>query len=442
MSHYRANNKLSSAWEAFYYRGLYRADALQGGAIYKPEVLDFSFAENVLYGRVDIALNTVYARERHMKVINSDSDAASSHRLVDFVHDAFMSVKDKMASARDNGTIPNNQPFFSKLEIAKAYQSPITLYNNYIDDLMNRYIFDYLSRENIKKHVLALNDFIKHFIIFLKEQKLHTPFTLTSFQRSTKSNIFTSGIAIDIAGIDFGVDPEIEQSVLKNPCFPFYLKTCRANGFLVSQLAPTVMVADILSPGLLPYAKQNNIYNTQTVFSSRYDRAYIIDYDLMKTKLVDGYNLFVGNFPIQRIIVPKCNQKITSVIKNRTPLSIAEADGIININKWLSYYTKIRYIEEEGALGKQAYNMLLKRIKKTKYLDKAKPMRYINNEFRNTYKKKYGGVNYFINREKERKESELPSIKKVSTGSPSTDAINIADVSSFIDTTGGTSGGY
>lgn len=168
MSHFKANNDLASPWEAFYYRGLYRKDALQSGAIYKPEILDFSFAEYVLYGRVDNKLNTVYADESFMKIVSPSSDAASSYRLLDFVRDAFVSVRTKMKQAVDNGTIPDNQPIFSKFEIKRAYQSPIALYNEHVDNLMNKYISEYLAEKNNKKHVLSFNQFIKHFIVFLK----------------------------------------------------------------------------------------------------------------------------------------------------------------------------------------------------------------------------------------------------------------------------------
>ncbi len=402
--------------------------------------MDFSFAEYVLYGRVDNKLNTVYADESFMKIVSPSSDAASSYRLLDFVRDAFVSVRTKMKQAVDNGTIPDNQPIFSKFEIKRAYQSPIALYNEHVDNLMNKYISEYLAEKNNKKHVLSFNQFIKHFIVFLKNQKQHTPFTLTSFQRSSKSNIFTSGIAIDIAGMDFGVDPEIEQTILNNPCLPFYLKTCRANGFLVSQLAPTIMVADILSPGLLPYAENNEIYSTNELFTTRYTEAHKVDYDLMQTKLLDGYNLFAATYPVEKIIMPKCKRTTFSTIKNREPLEASRAKNIISVNLWLLYYTQIRNIEEESPLDQQSYNFLIKKIKTTKYLDNIKAMGYINNAFRNTYKKKYGGMNYYYNRRQEK--NKQPKANAISTDDSGT---NIADTASnrpILGSSGGSSGGY
>jgi hypothetical protein len=426
MAVFRANNTIASPWEVFYFRGLYKRDAIPGSES-KPEIKDFSFAEDVLYGRVDTRLNTVYPDEESMTVMFSENNTESSFRLLDFVSDAFMSVKSAMDAARDNGTIPNNQPFFSKFEIKRAYQSPIDLYNTYIDNLMNRFISEYLSVNNNSRHVLKFKQFVNHFMKFLRNQPKQTPFTFTSWQRSTTSNVFTSGIAVDIAGINFGDDSVIERTILNNPCLPYYFKVCRANGFLVSQLAPTIMVADILSPVLLPFAQNNNIFSTEDVFLTRYNYAYAADYDTMQAKLIDGYNLFVGQSPFEKIVTSKCPKTSSVTIKERMPVNIAQAQQQVSMNNWLSVYAQIRNIEEQGALDKQMMGMLLKQIKTTKYIDNFQAMRYINDTFRNTYKSKYGGLNYFINKRKEKNKDTEPSIE-VSSGTSST--------------SGGSSGGY
>jgi hypothetical protein len=427
MTVFKANNSTQSPWEAFYFRALYKNEAFPKAPT-TPELRDFSFAEDVMYGRVDTKLNTIYPNEDNMKIIVSEDNTESSYRLLDFVSDAFTSVKQAMNAAKENGTIPGNEPIFSNFSIKRAYRSPIELYNAYVDELMSRFRNDYLSDKGIKKEVIKLNQFVNHFIKFLKQEPSHSPFTFTSWQRSSTSNILTSGIAVDIGGIEFGADPRIEDLVLNSTSLPYYLKVCRANGFLVSQLAPTVMVADILSPGLLPYAKANGIFSTEDVFLSRYNYAYTIDYDLMQAKLIDGYNLFVANFPIEKINTSKCPKTISSIIKFREPITIAQAQQSISINQWLSAYTQIRNIEERGALSEQMFNKLIKRIKTTKYVDNFQAMRYINNTFRDTYKSKYGGLNYFIHREEERNKDTEPSTESTSGASK----IN----------NGGSSGGY
>ena len=442
MSNFKANNETDSALEAFYYRGIYKRDAM---VKYRtdPEIKDFSFAEDVLYGRVDTRLNTVYPDENYMKVSFEESNSERSFRLLDFVADAFESVRQAMNAARDNGTIPDNQPYFSKVQIRRAYQSPVQLYNTYMDDLMGKYIEQYLLEKNNKKNVLNFINFVDQFVNFLKTERFHTPFTFTSWQRSKTSNIFTSGIAIDIANIDFGVDPTIEESILNNPCLPYYLKVCRANGFLVSELAPTLMVADILSPGLEPYANKNRIFKTEDVFLSRYKYAYTVDYETMQVKLIDAYNLFTAENPFEKIVTSKCSKTSSFVLKQRTPISFNQVQNKIPMKKWLSVYANIRNIEEKGSLKKRDFNILLEKIKTMKYVDNFKAMRYINNTFRNTYKSKYGGLNYFARRQKRKNEKTDSSIGAVSGGSS---IENVSDTPLVGGTNGnpngGTNGGY
>ena len=310
-----------------------------------------------------------------------------------------------------------------------TFITAVQLYNDYIDQLMDTYTTEYLIVKNNKKHVLDFSSFVSHFVNFLKNQQFHTPFTFTSWQRSKSSNIFTSGIAIDIANMDFGIDPEIEDSVLTNPCLPYYFKVCRANGFLVSELAPTVMIADILSPGLEPFANKNRIFTTEDVFLSRYNYAYAADYETMQVKLIDAYNFFVAENPFERLVTSKCLKASSVVLKDRLPTNIIEVEKHFPMKKWLYTYAQIRNNEEQGILDKREFKILLKKIKMMKYVDNFKAMRYINDTFRNTYKSKYGGLNYFIKKTRQQNEEIDSSIESITAGS--TDGSN-----------GGSSGGY
>jgi len=431
MAYFKGKNTTKSSINNFFYRGLYRNEAFTS-VFYQPGIRDFSYTEYVLYGRVDTILNTVYPDESLMKPIISEENTETTHRALGFVVDAFQSVKNAMESAKVNSIIPSDDPIFSRFNIKKSYQSPINLYNEYIDNLMNRFVFDHLVGKNLKKEVIKFEHFVNHFISFLKSTLNHIPFTFTSFQRSTTSNIFTSGVALDIGGLEFGVDADIEEMVLNSPCFPYYTKVCLANGFLISQLSPTLMVADILSPALLPYAQQNDVFNTIDLFATQYNYAYRVDYDFLQNKLIDGYNLLAATFPFEKISNYKCSRKISSTIKDRTPVTPFDVQHNIPMSYWLLTYAKIRNIEEQYNLDKDIMKMLLNKLKTTKYLDKTKAMWYINTTFQRTYKTKYGGINYIIHKEQQKRKNE-PSIEAVKIMPPS---------ESGGGSSGGSSGGY
>ena len=122
MANFNGSNTTVSPWEIFYFRGLYRQDAIPSVET-KQQIRDLSFAEDTLYGRVDTRLNTVYPKQEKMKIITSEDRAENSFRLLDFAADAFENVRRAMTSARDNGIIPNNSVIFSDFKIKKAYQT-------------------------------------------------------------------------------------------------------------------------------------------------------------------------------------------------------------------------------------------------------------------------------------------------------------------------------
>ena len=438
MTKFKADNTMPSAWDAFYFRSLYKKESFMQK---KPQVRDFTFAEDVLYGRVDTRLNTIYPREEMMVTAYTDGNTEATYRLIDFVADAFSEVSRAMRHAKEMGTIPDDEPIFSKFEPKKTYESPFVLYDTYIDNLMDDYFTDFLENKGYRKKVITFKQFIKYFVMFLSQRPHHTPFTFTSWQRSKTSNIFTSGIAVDIGGLAYGRDQVIERNVLKSKCFPYYLNVCLQNGFLVSKTAPTLMVADILSPGLLQYTKKRLAYTLPDVFAKSFNLAYPIDLQMMQNKLIDAFNLFVSNNPFEKHIKHMCPKTSSTQIEYRSTITTAEALHNVSITSWLTNYIEIRNLEEKRALDPEVKNLLVKQIKMTKRLDSFQSMKYINNTFRDTYKHKYGGVNYYIQRIKEKTKDVETSTKAISTNTTETTS-GQPTTTSVSDFSGGSSGGY
>ena len=119
MAYFKGKNTIASPINNFFYRGLYRNEAFPS-IFYQPGIRDFSYAEYVLYGRVDPVLNTVYPDESKMKLINSEENTETTHRALGFVADAFQSVKNAMESAKLNRVIPSDDPIFSRFSIKKS----------------------------------------------------------------------------------------------------------------------------------------------------------------------------------------------------------------------------------------------------------------------------------------------------------------------------------
>lgn len=454
MAKYKGNNDIFQSSALFYYRTLYSQQAFSENDLIderQQQIRDLTFAENVLYGRVDTRLNTVLIKEDSLHTMASEDSSENSVRLLNFVADAFEAFRERMRMAVSDGDMSPDDPIFSRISIKKSYTSPTVLYNNYITQLMKKYSTDFLDLGKNRKHVFNLSDFIEYFFLYLKMLPDHTPITFTSWQRSTTSNIFTSGMAVDIAGVEYGDDGVTENLMLNSPCFPMYLKYCKSYGFFVSKTAPSIMVADVLSPALAPFAGGRNVYTTEQVFLYNYDWAYTIDYDLMVNAFLDAYNEFVSLFPEQRVTQVVCKKNISVKYNPRFPITNQAAIDKISQLYWGSIYARIRNIEEEGALNKRSFDNLQKKIKMMKNIDNFRMMRYINSTFRDTYKSKYGGYNYYVERQEERNAKDFGTSKITAVGStatePTTETVSLADTTTTIPvstggSTGGTSGGY
>jgi len=445
MTKFKATNNNSYASTSFYYRVLYAQDAFKG-INDGPEVRNLTFAENTLYGRVDPRLNTIYPKENKLIALSQNENTEDVFRLLDFAADAFTAVSDAMKNAQQIGTIPNDDPIFSRFAPKKAYISPFVLYNNYIDLLMEDYINNFLYSNNIKQKVFTYKQFVENLLLFLKSKPDHTPLTFTSWQRSKTSNIFTTGIAVDIGGLNIGNDPITEERVLKSPCFEYYLNVCRQNGFIVSELTPTIMVADIMSPGLLPYAKNRNIYSTNALFIFSYEYAFTVDIELLMQKFMSHYNNFASTYPFERIVQSACRKNTSIKFVDRKTMTAQQIEDDFHMKERFALYTHIRNFEENNVLSGNEIKKILKTIKMTKNIDNRKTMRYINEQFRVKYKSKYGGTNYFIKRQNERNKDTAPSISSTVENQATNTTEIETGVSGVSETTpaigGGSSGGY
>ena len=75
-----------------------------------------------------------------------------------------------------------------------------------------------------------------------------------------------SGLAVEIAAIDASNDDEKINLFTKSKNWEFYLNACRSYGFMVDQMAPWRLVADIGSSEMIKYARRYGMTATDTVF--------------------------------------------------------------------------------------------------------------------------------------------------------------------------------
>jgi len=359
-------------------------------------VKDLNFVENTMYGCINTRMDTVYIPEQNLSPIISNSTEGQSFRVLDFVAPAFNAVVEKFKEACHTNQIRIDDPYLSVIKPVRAYVSPFGLYDEYIDSLMTEYLEEYIVKHNKRKHILNVRQYINHFMIFFKNKVSPKSLTFTSWQRSRKSSIFTSGLAIDIAGLEVDDDRIKQDLFLNNPLHEFFIDVCKSHGFLIPHNVPWVMVADILSPAMSRYSSEELVFSSREVFESKYIVAYKTDITLLKEIFFEYYNRFAQSFEVQNNLGCDCGNNTISSLFFRRVISLEEYENTLKHDDWLNFYAHVRNLEEGKPFSKQKVNKIILRSKNfASSLDKQEDLRYINEEYRKMYVKRWGGLNEY-----------------------------------------------
>ena len=414
MARFNGSNDTKSTRTLIQQRAKYKTQAHpENTGTGKKQIRDFNFAEYTMYGQIDTNGNPVALDSQYLRGVNYSQDAGRTISLVDFVTDMFKEFQNYFDTACRLKTIYLGDPYLSVINPVRGYESPRKSYNEYIYEQMLVFNEIYIKERRLQDKILTLEDYISHFLPFAERLGENFPLTMTGWQRSRNSNIFTSGFAIDIAGLDASEDIQKEQAFMNSPNYEFYLNAAMQTGFSVSKNSPWILVADLASPATIIYLKNYDLSSPNQIFSSRYIQTTSLDIDLLVNSLIEGYNIFVENNPYYKKIT-SCTNKTLSEIIYRNTTNIDIFNNTININILLSLYIDLRNIEER----KPYKDSDIDRIKKNAYfyqksIDTDSSMGYINKQYQSIYITKSGGLNDIRNRLKERK-----LLKKFGTVSP------------------------
>ena len=158
-----------------------------------------------------------------MVPLGSDVLVGELKLVLPFVRDMYAHFRGKFDQAALLGDIPDSDPFLSDITAHKTFEDPLGLYENHITDFIDTYNQQYLAIPKYGNQVVDFHTYVKHFIRFFKILGKNHPVTLTAFQKSNKSNVFTNGISISISNLDCSDDALKEEFFLDKKCLNFYL---------------------------------------------------------------------------------------------------------------------------------------------------------------------------------------------------------------------------
>lgn len=385
MAKFKGKNSIKSTRKLASARVVYDRQAFPDDP---PQVVDFNFAERTLYGRVDRSLTPVYPKAEFIVPNMVQSGEGPTVSLMNFVADQYYDFEAHFSRACRMGLLPNDDPIFTALQAQRGYLDPAELYANYSDELMGIYANSFLNK--YKKDVNTFEDYLLYFPQYMEKMRDIFPVTYSGFQRSSQSSIFTSGLAVDIAGVSFANDEAKQQIILDSPAFEFYLGLAKQYGFSVNKRNPGVLISDLQSPATVPYRQKYNLVNISRIFALQYDKTLYRDIPELIELLVNGYNSFVSNNFLKRELI-SCNDGLRSNVYVRKYININN----IYYNNIIETYIVIRNIEERRPFDNVRIKDIMKNALEMRKHSEIKMLNYIDAQFKDKYNKKSGSLTYY-----------------------------------------------
>lgn len=347
----------------------------------KLQVVDFHFAEKTFYGRVNRQLDPIIPLEDKMRMFPKDN-----FLCMRFVADQFREMYVRYTNALSLSLIDSEDPNLSELRVVRGWENPIESYAAFIANYMNSFLDNVLLLH--EKKVNSFQDFLVLFREHIMKNDANAKITLSGFLKSKYSNVFNTGIALQVAEVGFASDAAKENALLNSQNFPFFMNMANQFGFSINKKNPSVLISDLEHPTTKKFRDKYQLITLSTLFETNYVKAYNFDFDLLSKQLMDTYNSFVYLRPkLKEVYV--CNNKTKSRLHNRNNINN------IDYNVILLLYINIRNMEEFFPFSDSEIASMHKTSSRLSKHSQEKAMEFIESRFRSKYNQKDGSLTYY-----------------------------------------------
>ena len=210
------------------------------------------------------------------------------------------------------------------------------------------------------------------------------PYTYPGYIKHRLCPITVTGLAIEIAPLNFSNDQEKVDFFINSRNWHFYLNACRAYGFLVDRNAPWRLVADIGSSTMLTYARAYGMRTTDAVLNGALGPAHLEYYNGLRRALLQAYSKLKVTSYLER----EYCQNGTTVGKVVVPknYSIEDLEKLYDEAYFFDLYLKIRFMEEESKFSESEMYRL---TNETKQLYRSHGVSFALNAFERVIGKTY-----------------------------------------------------
>ena len=398
---YNGKNSTNPLRYLFAQRGKwYGAFRKEDGSFESDAYIETNIFESVYFQRMNQEFEAVIPKSDFIvqKKING-KNVEGLNFAVDAIEGLITDMK-ALSFSQING-LTTSDPYLTSPVVYQSYIDPNTLYNIYKGNLMDEY-YKFIQTNNYNNSITHFGDFVKYFLYFLKQKGPQYPLTFAGWQKSKRSNCFTSGMAFAIADLDCSDDTQKEQFI-NSPNFDALKTAAATNGFFIMAGCPWIMLySPNSSVGMNKYVKtynnldELNVSTSSGLFQKYFDTVFLNDINNIKEYYIKYYNIFINNNKYYKKLYIKNNKTIQKVIyRNTTNLNTVNKN--FNDSFWLHHYSDLRNFEE--------YNLLdaaeIERIKQKssffqKNIDNSEAISYINDQYKFSHEIKSGGINHYL----------------------------------------------
>tara|TARA_R100000664_G_C2751272_1_gene138554 strand:+ start:407 stop:1771 length:1365 start_codon:yes stop_codon:yes gene_type:complete len=366
-------------------------------------VVDFTFGERGLYGRVGRAFQPIVVTETALKTLSVGQTPALPPRALNFVADLFTEMSRQFQKKALLSQIATNDPNLTNLRVHKAYVSPQELYREhqqkYIKGIGEIFKSDQMYFSNFEEFVTLI-------LPVLRTTCKSSRFTYPGFIKSTECSILSTGLAIEIAEMSYDNDEEKINQFIKSKNWDFYINTCNAYGFMVDLNNPWRIVADLQSEIMQAQARFYRYGNLDAVFSRAYENPNLIDLRKFGITMLKLYNECAVASYDKVEYCPNGQSITTKIYPERYNLATLLSGGFADM--LVKIYTSLRLFEEKPEMPQPLIDSTVREVMTLfKAEVSMRPLclyleKIINKEF-----DKVGSLNYIKKATEKQREAEI-----------------------------------
>tara|TARA_Y100001938_G_C8075346_1_gene425698 strand:+ start:225 stop:1544 length:1320 start_codon:yes stop_codon:yes gene_type:complete len=304
---------------------------------YDPNISNFNLErKHLFYGRIDEQGDIVMMDTNFL--VGVESAGSSTNLLLDFVADAFFSLK---ANFRKSSPILNkNSVYYKDFKVYRSWSTGSLDYNyeQYIKVLYANFVNIYLAIHRRAEKITNFKEFVREFTIYALKTCKNYPVTMSGYISSIHCSPFVSGLMLDIAPDEHGIQNNKQAyKYLNDQHYNLWVKETQKFGFMVDKNAPWRLVFNIASgfkqlqdnpqdpKGAQLFMGRYGV-TYENVFRYRYTKVYKMDMMLLQNIMRTLYEAFYRQFStyekeeFQLDSTGRCQRvKTTHVRKDREP---------------------------------------------------------------------------------------------------------------------------